>query len=157
MSEPIVISGWGQVTQPKNVAPPFLDPVDLMERAARDAGALAGAGVLQAVDTFLVVRTQSRSLANPGEELARRLGARPRRVHVSGIGGEVPQLFVNHAAGMLARGEAESVLICGAETYYPRSADAVRGEQALIQGVPADYAADDAVGSSPVEQRHGLL
>ena len=37
----------------------------------------------------------------------------------------------------------ETVLICGAETYYPRSADAVRGEQALIQGIPADYADDD--------------
>jgi acetyl-CoA C-acetyltransferase len=157
MSEPIVISGWGQVTQPKSAAPPFLDPIDLMERAARDAGALTGAGVLQAVDTLLVVRTQSRTLTNPGGELARRLGARPRRVHVSGIGGEVPQLFVNRAAGMLARAEAEIVLICGAETYYPRSADAVRGEQALIQGVPADYAAEDAVGSSPLEQRHGLM
>jgi acetyl-CoA C-acetyltransferase len=157
MSEPIVISGWGQVTQPKSASPPFLDPIDLMERAARDAGALAGAEVLQRVDTLLVVRTQSRTLTNPGEDLARRLGARPRRVHVSGIGGEVPQWFVNRAAGMLARGEAETVLLCGAETYYPRSPDAVRGEQALIQGVPADYAADDAVGSSLLEQRHGLV
>ena len=116
MTEPIVISGWGQVTQPKNAAPPFLEPIDMMERAALAAGALAGVGVLQSVDTFLVVRTQSRTLANPGDELARRLGARPRRVHVSGIGGEVPQQFVNRAAGMLARGEAETILICGAET-----------------------------------------
>ena len=137
MTEPIVISGWGQVTQPKNATPSFLEPIDMMERAARAAGALAGTGVLQSVDTFFVVRTQSRTLANPGDELARRLGARPRRVHVSGIGGEVPQQFVNRAAGMLERGEAETVLICGAETYYPRSADAVRGEQALIQGVPS--------------------
>jgi acetyl-CoA C-acetyltransferase len=156
MSEPIVISGWGQVTQPKAATPPFLEPIDMMERAALAAGALAGTGVLQSVDTFLVVRTQSRTLVNPGDELARRLGARPKSVHVSGIGGEVPQQFVNRAAGMLARGEAETILICGAETYYPRSADAVRGEQALIQGVPADYDADDAVGSSALEQRHGL-
>ncbi|MBU6336178.1 MAG: hypothetical protein KGS47_17445, partial [Chloroflexi bacterium] len=53
-------------------------------------------------------------------------------------------------------GEAETVLICGAETYYPRSADAVRGDAGLLQGIPADYASDDAVGSSELEQAHGL-
>src|SRR6266542_2467433 len=157
MSEAVVITGWGQVTQPKNATPPFLDPIDMMERAARDAGAQAGAGVLETIDTMLLVRTQSRSLTDPGGELSRRLGARPRLVRVSGIGGEVPQQFVNQAAGLLARGEAETVLICGGETYYPRSADAVRGEQALTQGVPVDYANDDAVGSNALEQRHGLI
>src|SRR5436309_2667028 len=157
MSEAIAITGWGQVTQPKNATPPFLDPIDMMERAARDAGAQAGAGVLETIDAMLLVRTQSRSLTDPGGELARRLGARPRLVRVSGIGGEVPQRFVNQAAGLLARGEAETVLICGAETYYPRSADAVRGERALTQGIPANYANDDAVGSNALEQRHGLI
>jgi acetyl-CoA C-acetyltransferase len=157
MSEAIVITGWGQVTQPKNATPPFLDPIDMMERAARDAGAQAGAGVLETIDAMLLVRTQSRSLTDPGGELARRLGARPRLVRVSGIGGEVPQRFVNQAAGLLARGEVETVLICGGETYYPRSADAVRGEQALTQGIPVDYGNDDAVGSNALEQRHGLI
>ena len=57
---------------------------------------------------------------------------------------------------MLARGESKVVLICGAETFYPRSADAVRGEAALIQGIPEDYDADDALGSNELEQRHGL-
>jgi len=157
MTEAIMITGWGQVTQRKNATPPFLDPLDMMERAARDAGEQAGAGVLQKIDTMLLVRTQSRNVVDPGGQLARRLGACPRLVRVSGIGGQVPQQFVNQAAGLLARGEAETVLICGAETYYPRSADAVRGERALIQGIPADYADDDAVGSNALEQRHGLI
>ena len=157
MNEPIVITGWGQVAQPKDATPPFLEPLDMMERAARVAGARAGAGVLNSIDAILVVRTQSRNLVDAGGELARRLGARPRLVRVSGIGGQVPQQLVNQAAGLLARGEAETVLICGAETYYPRSAGAIRGELALIQGIPGDYAGEDAIGSNELEQRHGLF
>ncbi len=156
MSSSVVISGWGQITQHKDATPPYLDPIDMMEHAARDAAQLAGPGTLKDLDAILVVRTQSRVLDAPDLELARRLGARPRVSRVSGIGGQVPQQFVNQAAGMLARGEVESVLICGAETYYPRSADAVRGEAALSQGIPDDYDAEDAIGASELEMRHGL-
>lgn len=156
MTARIVITGWGQVTQAKDANPPFLDPVDLMERAARSAGDIAGLRSWRDVDTFLVVRTQSRQLHDPAGELARRLGAAPSRRQVSGIGGEVPQHYVNQAVGMLVRGEANSVLICGAETYYPRTADAVTGDAALAQGIPDDYDADDAIGTSELEQRHGL-
>jgi acetyl-CoA C-acetyltransferase len=156
MADSIVISGWGQVTQPKTAQPPYLDPIDMMEAAARQAGELAGPGALTDIDAILVVRTQSRLLLEPEIELARRLGATPRLARVSGIGGQVPQQFVNQAAGMLARGEVESVLICGAETFYPRSAEAARGESALLQGIPADYDAEDAIGASEIEQRHGL-
>lgn len=156
MSERVMVVGWGQETQRKEASPPWLDPLDMMERAARQAGEVAGAGVWPLIDALLVVRTQSRVLQEPGAALSARLGIKPHTVQVSGIGGEVPQYFVNQAAGMLARGEARAVLICGAETYYPRSADDVRGEAALIQGIPDDYDADDAVGSNELEQRHGL-
>ncbi len=156
MSSSIMITGWGQVTQPKQATPPFMEPLDMMERAARDAAAQAGIGTLQSIDTILVVRPQSRVPHQPGEELARRLGIQPRRIELSGIGGQVPQQYVNRAAGLLARGEADTVLLVGAETYYPRSKDAVRGEQALIQGIPDDYGEEDAVGSNALEMRHGL-
>ncbi len=156
MRERVVITGWGQVTQPKSATPPYLDPVDMMESAARAAGAMSGDNIFQCIDTILVVRTQSRALRAPGEEIARRLGIKAKVIRVSGIGGEVPQHFVNQAAGMLARGESQGVLICGAETFYPRSADSVRGEGTLLQGIPDDYDADDAVGSNELEQRHGL-
>ena len=156
MSEPIVVAGWGQNTQPKKASPPYLDPLDMMERAAREAGRIAGQGIWQHIDTVLVVRTHSRNLTSPGEAIADRLRINPHTVCVSGIGGETPQHFVNQAAGMLARGESQGVLICGAETYYPRSDDDVRGEAALIQGLPEDYDAEDAVGSNELEQRHGL-
>lgn len=156
MSTAIMITGWSQVTQPKQASPPYLEPIDMMERAARDAAAQAGIGALNDIDTILVVRPQSRVPHQPGEELARRLGIQPRRIELSGIGGQVPQQYVNRAAGLLARGEADTVLLVGAETYYPRSKDAVRGEQALIQGIPDDYGEEDAVGSNALEMRHGL-
>ena len=156
MSSSIMITGWGQVTQPKQATPPYMEPIDMMEQAARDAAAQAGIGALNGIDTILVVRPQSRVPQQPGEELARRLGIQPRRIELSGIGGQVPQQYVNRAAGLLARGEADTVLLVGAETYYPRSKDAVRGEQALIQGIPDDYGEEDAVGSNALEMRHGL-
>ncbi len=156
MNNAVVVSGWGQVTQPREASPPFLDPIEMMAQAARRAGEQAGRGALEAVDAVLVVRPQSRVLEAPEQALVRRLGLRPRVTRLSGIGGQVPQQFVNEAAGMLARGEAASVLICGAETFYPRSADAARGEGALLQGIPADYDAEDAIGASELEARHGL-
>lgn len=157
MADPIVMTGWGQITQPKQATPPYLDPIDMMEAAAREAGAMAGADCWSSIDTILVVRTQSRDLSQPGEQLASRLGIRAPNIRLSGIGGEVPQHMVNQGAGMLTRGEARGVLICGAETYYPRKDDDVRGEAALIQGIPDDYEGDDLSGSDDYEQRHGLL
>lgn len=156
MSAPIVITGWGQVTQAKTAKPPFLTPLEMMEQAARAAGDIAGNTIWRAIDTMLVVRTQSRNITGADLALTERLGLSIKHSRVSGIGGDVPQHYVNQAAGMLARGEAQAVLICGAETYYPRDKDAVRGEAALIQGVPDDYDADDLVGSDALEQRHGL-
>ena len=156
MPEQIVITGWGQITQPKSATPPFLDPLDMMEQAARAAGDIAGEKIWRALDSLLVVRTQSRDIARADLALAERLGLRVPHSRVSGIGGDVPQHYVNQAAGMLARGEAKAVLICGAETYYPRDDNAVRGDGALMQGISDDYDADDLVGSDALEQRHGL-
>ncbi|MEM7467416.1 MAG: hypothetical protein AAF387_11085, partial [Pseudomonadota bacterium] len=156
MPTKIVITGWGQITQPKYAQAPFLSPLDMMEQAARNAANVCGDKIWSAIDTLLVVRTQSRVLNKPDHELKTRLDLNIERSAVSGIGGEVPQHFVNQAAGMLAREESRAVLICGAETYYPRDANAVTGEAALIQGIPDDYDADDAIGSNEVEQRHGL-
>ena len=102
MSTSIMITGWGQVTQPKQATPPYMEPIDMMERAARDAAAVAGLGALASIDTILVVRPQSRVPHEPGQELARRLGIAPRRIELSGIGGQVPQQYVNRAAGLLA-------------------------------------------------------
>jgi hypothetical protein len=35
MSEHIVFTGWGHITPPKDTNPRYLDPIDIMEAAAR--------------------------------------------------------------------------------------------------------------------------
>jgi acetyl-CoA C-acetyltransferase len=157
MKPQIVIAGWGQATQRREAQPPYLHPLDMMEVAAREAAELAGPGICAQIDGVLAVRPLSRDVPNAGEEIAARLGIKTKFARTSGIGGHTPQYLINQAAGMLARGEAQAILICGAETYYPRSGDAVTGETALVQGIGADYAGDDAVGSNDMEQRHGLM
>ncbi|MBI5616632.1 MAG: hypothetical protein HY943_10105 [Gammaproteobacteria bacterium] len=157
MSQPVVVAGWGQTTQHKDHSGPLLDPLGLMEEAAQRAATVAGGGeVLRELDAILVVRPLSRDLRDPARRLAATFGATPRFATLSGIGGNTPQLLVNRAAGMIVRGEARSVLIVGAETFYPRSKEQAMGEHAIMQGVPPDYADDDLVGSSELEQRHGI-
>ena len=108
MQHRIVLAGWGQVTQPKQATEPLMDPLDMMVKASEIAAEQAGRNVLSAVDTLLVVRTQSRNLVDPLANLSTRLGFKPSYAKVSGIGGEVPQHYVNQAAGRLARGESET-------------------------------------------------
>ncbi len=117
MKQRIVLTGWRQVTQAKQSRPPFRDPIDLMEQAARDADKLAGTDIWSRVDTVLAGRTQSRHLIDPAGALSGRLDMKPAYTQVSGIGGEVSQHFANRATGRLARSESKVVLICGAETY----------------------------------------
>jgi hypothetical protein len=49
MPTPVMLIGWGQATQPKHATAPWQDPVDLIEKAARDAAAKAGVGALAQV------------------------------------------------------------------------------------------------------------
>jgi hypothetical protein len=62
-------------------------------------------------------------------------------IRVWSIGDEGPQHHVNQAAGMLSRGESKTILICVAETFFPRS---------------DDDNTDDDMGSDEFEERHGL-
>ena len=64
--------------------------------------------------------------------------------------------MVNQAAGMIARRELETILIAGAEAYYPRGNQPALAGNALFKGLPEDYNGDDTIGSTDLEQRHGL-
>lgn len=153
----VVIAGAGQVTQHKGHEGPLRDPVALMAEAARAAARDAGSERwLTGIDALWVVRPLSRHLPEAPAALASALGATPRACLLSGIGGHTPQLLVHRAASLVAAGACDSVLIVGGECFYPRSPDAVRGEGAIVQGVPASYRDDDLVGATPQEARHGM-
>ena len=42
MSADIMITGWGQITQPKQATPPWMEPIDMMERAAHSLKGSSG-------------------------------------------------------------------------------------------------------------------
>jgi acetyl-CoA C-acetyltransferase len=112
-----VVVGVGQYTQ-RDVDPvDALEPVAMMaaaaERAAEDAG--AGGRLLQAADRVAVVNLFSASYGNAPRLLAERVGAKPAEEIYTTIGGNTPQWLVNVMAARIAAGEADVVLLAGAE------------------------------------------
>ena len=156
MHKKIVVSGWGQITQSKEVTGVIQDPLELMIRAAYRAQEKSGIDFLEKIDGIMTVMTLSCYYPDAARQLAQKINATPRFIHTSGIGGESPQNLINIAAGMIARSELETVLIAGAETYYPRTKKPAKPENALFQGLPEDYQGDDSIGSTELEQRHGI-
>jgi len=157
MERNVVVAGWGQITQPKELAGTPKDPMGLMDQASRRAaGMMASDDVLKRIDGIMVVRTLSRHYTSPAGQVAEKLGAAPRYTHVSGIGGNSPQTLINRAAGMIARNELNSVLIVGAEAYVQREKGAKKVESALFRGIPEDYPGNDRVGSTLLENTHGI-
>ena len=157
MKKKVVIAGWGQVTQSKAQTANLCDPLGLMAASALKAGETAGVpDILHKLDGIMVVRPLSVHYPSAAAQLAEKIGATPRFTSVSKIGGNSPQSMVNQAAGMIARGELETILIAGAEAYYPRGDRQASSGNTLFQGLPADYNGDDTIGSTDLEQRHGI-
>jgi len=156
-----VIVGVGQAEQRPDDPLTALEPIALLEQAARAAGDDAGHALLDAVDTVAVVSMVSWPYPDPGAVLGRRLGlTRLRRTMTSTVGGNSPQLLVNTVAPMIDAGEADVVLLGGAECVYTRWR-ARREPTVRLQWTNADdppcpvVVGDDRAGSSPYEVSHG--
>jgi len=117
-----VIAGVGQRSQREDDLADALEPIDLLAAAARAAADDAGARQLAAsADTVAVVDIVSWKYPDPGALLARRLGREaPVRSITTTLGGNSPQLLVNELAPEIARGDADVVLLGGAESMYTR-------------------------------------
>ncbi|MDT8380181.1 MAG: hypothetical protein RQ739_14945 [Desulfotignum sp.] len=156
MDTHVVVAGWGQVTQPKETDNPQ-DVPGLMIQAARRAGrTLADPSILSKLDGIMVVRPLSAYCPDAPATLARALGTDPGFTHVSDIGGNSPQTLINMAGSLIAENRLERILVVGAEAYVRRNPDVSRTDSALLQGVPQDYAGDDARGTLPLEVLHGI-
>lgn len=165
-----VLVGAGQITEVE--APPEMarSPIALMADAARKAAADAGsAEILYALDSVVVVRRFSDSsarlrspfgkVANPPWSVAKRLGADPREMVYTPVGGNMPQVAVNRAWERIAAGESDAALLVGAE--------ALRTELAARRaGLTLDWSEDaprgpeewgkPRTGMSAHEAAHGL-
>ena len=165
MAARAVIVGVGQVR-----ARPVLDgdwdpqePAELMARALLRAAADAGAGateLLRAPDWLVTLAPISLRYRDCPGAVAERLGARPANTYEPPPGGESPIAELNRAANRIASGEAESVLITGAETLYTRRR-ARREQRVLSHWTPSDdqkdWLGEQRPMSNDLELRHGLV
>jgi acetyl-CoA C-acetyltransferase len=146
-----VLVGYGQVNQ--RDGDPAIEPVDLMERAARAA---ADPRLLEAVDSVRIVNLLSWRYRNPGLLLAQRIRAPRADSRYTSIGGNVPQSLVNQACLDIQRGHVDTVLIAGAETWRTRTKVRAAGGRLdwtkQDESVPVPQGADDQFAmAGPVE------
>lgn len=154
---PVVVGG-GQVNERDG----GVEPVDLIVRAARDAGEEAGAPkLLENIDSVRVVGLLSWRYRDPGALVAERLGAGPVHTGYTGNGGSTPQVLVNAAAEDIAAGRADVILIGGAESWRTRMKLRARGERPAWtkqdESVPpAEIIVPDVPMEAESERRIGL-
>ena len=118
-----------------------LSPADLAGAAAAAALADAHAREPLASHIDVVAAVRQFETSSPRAEapfgradnfpraVARRIGASPARAILEPVGGPGPQHLVNEFARAIARGEAEMVLLCGAEAISTIRHLASRGEK----------------------------
>ncbi|NMH98774.1 hypothetical protein HF526_15890 [Pseudonocardia sp. K10HN5] len=118
-----VLVGGGQVVRRDGDPAPDSEPVALMAAALRAAAADAGApGLLRRATGLWVVDPLTWAYRDPVAPVAERLGIAPRHRVRTTVGGQLPQQLVGRAAELVARGEHDAVLICGAESGRSRRA-----------------------------------
>jgi acetyl-CoA C-acetyltransferase len=110
-----VLVGVAQLVQRDAEPAQALEPLAMLERAARDAARDAGAGdaCLRGLDTIALVDGIGWRPQNGPRLLAERIGAHPRRECVSAIGGEMPLRVLNHLARAIGAGRSRAALLVG--------------------------------------------
>jgi acetyl-CoA C-acetyltransferase len=155
--QPLLV-GAGEVVDRPDDPRAGLEPLALMEAAARRAIDDAQAALLAAIDTVAVVTNVFNDYGDTATLLADRLGCAPGRRLVTTWGGNTPQALVNHLCDEIAAGRVEVALVAGAEAVAT-----LRGLGKL--GVTPDWTPhrDTDVprwgemrgGTSELEARHG--
>ncbi|MDP1821368.1 MAG: acetyl-CoA acetyltransferase [Acidimicrobiales bacterium] len=159
-----VLIGVGQLSHRVDRGETPMEPVDLvaeaLRRAAEDSG--AGAAALTGADAVHIVSILSWRYRDPGLLVAQRLGAEPRTTTQSGMGGNSPQSLVNLACLAIQGGDADLVLIGGAEAWRTRMG-AQKAEQLLEWTMQGDDVAlatastAEVAMAAPGEQARGVV
>ena len=99
-----------------------LEPADLMAEALRRAETdSGGTGLLTGADQVLTVSELSWKYRNPALAVAERIGATPRRLATSVVGGNLAGVMVARAAADIQAGAADVIVITGGEATRTRS------------------------------------
>jgi acetyl-CoA C-acetyltransferase len=153
-----VLVGIGTATQREDDFRCAFEPMDLMLQAVRAAGADTGsAGTLAGTQWIAVPRGRWR-YTNPAGEIARSLGATGARTVLTSVG-VLQQTLIGEACGRIARGEAHTTLVAGADTGHRLLRAKIAGERASErseQGAPDDFWQPKEELRHPVEIRAGL-
>ncbi len=124
-----VIIGIGDITDRPEQGQSGLEPLRLIEQAARLADTDAGGGWLARLDQLYVVP----QLTWPYEDLpglvCETLAIQPKVIPTEGISGDSPVRYLMQAAVAIAKGEADAVMICGAEAFGSVKAAAMQRKQ----------------------------
>ena len=125
-----VIVGVGQITIRPDRGEQSLEPVALMSealrRAEQDSG---GSGLLAAADAVRTVSQLSWRYQNAATLVAEAIGARPRELATSVMGGNLAGVMVARAAAQIQAGEAEVIVLCGGEATRTMSMMRAAGER----------------------------
>jgi acetyl-CoA C-acetyltransferase len=115
------------------------EPLAMWEHVARAAAVDAGQSrVLTDLDAIEIVYCQTWQYDDAPRRLADRLGAAPKRLHYSGIGGTTGQQLVDATAERMLRGELDLALVAGAEALATQRAYKKRGERAAYSFEPEE-------------------
>lgn len=156
-----VIVGVGQLNQHCEPAD-ARSPIELFAEAIRIAGDDAGHGILDRVDTVVTVEITSWEYPDASAAVARLLGLSPRRTACSTVGGNSPQMLVNEFGDRILRGDADVVVIGGAESMRARWRARREPKLHLDWEVYDDPRCPEVLGSAAFgtndwEMAHGML
>ncbi|WP_251702019.1 enoyl-CoA hydratase-related protein [Metapseudomonas boanensis] len=155
-----VIIGVGEHVDRPAELQQALEPLALMEHAARAAERDAGVELLAQVESLDVVGFVSWRYQDPAASLCQRLGMNPsRRVNAS-MGGETPVRLLHEAALCIASGQTQCVLIVGGEAMSSIG-------KARKQGIRLDWTpmadkdnacrfANDSIATRPLARALGI-
>ncbi|MBK6658756.1 MAG: acetyl-CoA acetyltransferase [Proteobacteria bacterium] len=112
-----VLVGIGVTSRREDDWTAALEPMDLMLEAVQAAGIDAGSAELVAGTQYIGVPRGRWSYRNPAGELARAIGARHATTVLASVG-VLQQSLIGEACARIARGEAHTTLLAGADAGY---------------------------------------
>lgn len=159
-----VLIGAGQLSRRVDQGEDPLEPAELIAEALRRAAddSAAGSAALTGADAVHVVGLLSWRYRDPALLVAQRVGATPRDTSLSGMGGNTPQSLANQTCLAIQAGEADLVLLGGAEAWRTRMAARKQGADLgwTVQGddvAQARRSTADVAMSAPEEQALGVM
>jgi acetyl-CoA C-acetyltransferase len=111
---PVIVGAGEIVDRPKDITA-GLEPLTLLEQALKRAEEDSGAKLLGEIGSLDVVSFLSWRYRDPEQQLATRIGIKPKHLYYGPVGGESPIRYLHAAAQRIARGECNVAAVCGAE------------------------------------------